>query len=374
MVTSAVPLLDADFFVRRGGFDLELEMTAEPGEVLALVGPNGAGKSTAVRVLAGLLTPERGTIKIGDRVLVGDGISLPPYRRPVGVVFQDYLLFPHLTVLDNVAFGLRAAGMSRSAARNRAGDWLARLDADDLAGLRPQQLSGGQAQRVALARSLATEPELLLLDEPLAALDARTRLLVRGELRRHLEGFEGSTIVITHDPTDAAVLADRLVVIENGRLVQTGTPQQVARRPRTDYVARLVGLNLLSGTGVDHPGGDHRGVDHGVRLADGTVIAVPGRVSGRVLVAFRPSAVALWRSRPAGSPRNVWPVQVRGLEPYGDSVRVELVRSGGATPINPAVLTFVAEVTSAAVGDLRLGIGDRLWATLKASEIDVYPD
>ena len=354
-------MLVADFRVRRGEFDLDLALVAAPGEVLALVGPNGAGKTTTLRVLAGLLAPASGSIIIGGRPLLDDQHSVPPYRRPVGVVFQDYLLFPHLTVLDNVAFGLRAQGMRRSTARSRALDWLARMDADDLAGLRPQQLSGGQAQRVALARSLAPEPRLLLLDEPLAALDARTRLVIRGELRRHLDGFEGATIVITHDPTDAAVLADRLVVLENGRVVQTGTPQQVASRPRTDYVARLAGLNLLAGVGLDH----------GVRLADGTMITVPAPVQGRAFVAFEPAAVALWRDRPTGSPRNVWRVAIRGLEPYGNSVRVELARSDTEVVRDPVII--VAEITAAAVADLGLHPGDQLWATVKASEIDVYP-
>jgi molybdate transport system ATP-binding protein len=173
--------------------------------------------------------------------------------------------------------------------------------------------------------------------------------------------------VITHDPTDAAVLADRLVVIENGRVVQTGTPQEVARRPRTDYVARLSGLNLLPGVGVEQDGeqGRERSGEHGVRLADGSVITVPSPVAGAVFAAFRPSAAALWRTRPDGSPRNVWSVVVRGLEPYGDSVRVELESASD--------LSFVAEVTPAAVADLGLAIGDRLWATVKASEIEVYP-
>jgi molybdate transport system ATP-binding protein len=378
-----VNLLEAEFRVTRGQFDLELSLTAGPGEVVALVGPNGAGKTTTVRVLAGLLPPGSGSIRVAGRQVAGGGTFLPPHERPVGVVFQDYLLFPHLSVLDNVAFGLRTAGMSRSAARQRAAEWLERMEAADLSGLRPHQLSGGQAQRVALARSLARKPALLLLDEPLAALDARTRLRIRGELRRLLDSFDGATVVITHDPIDAAVLADRLVVIENGRVVQTGTPQEVASRPRTDYVARLAGLNLLRGVGVDLQDGDHstdRPVDHGVRLEDGTVIAVPEPVSGRVFVAFRPSAVSLWRGRPAGSPRNVWPVEVRGLEPYGDSVRVELARSDrepaglDGTERSPAAgFGFVAEITVSAVADLKLVLGDRLWTTLKASEIEIYP-
>lgn len=382
------PLLAADLLVRRGDFSLQLALTVAAGEVVALVGPNGAGKTTTLRTLAGLIRPDHGRIALAGTVLDRwqDGreqVRVPPYRRPVAVVFQDYLLFPHLTVLDNVAFGPRSAGRNRRTARADAARWLRRLDAADLATLRPAQLSGGQAQRVALARALATDPQLLLLDEPLAALDARTRLTVRGELRRHLAGFAGATVVITHDPTDAAVLADRLVVIEDGRLVQQGTPGEVARRPRSDYVARLVGLNLLAGVGVDQ----------GVRLSDGTVLSTgPDRTGrrGPVFAAFRPAAVAVWPRRPYGSPRNVWAVRVTGLEPYGDSVRVELARLAAPTSqptsrptsqpaSQPAsrpttgAATVVAELTATAVAELELVPGRTVWATVKASEIEVYP-
>lgn len=341
----------------RGTFHLDIALQVAPGEVVALLGPNGAGKTTTLAILAGLLAPTHGSIRLNGEILDDGRQRLAPYQRPVGVVFQDYLLFPHLTVLDNVAFGLRSAGSSRAAARSRAASWLDRVDAGDLAGLRPSQLSGGQAQRVALARSLATEPELLLLDEPLAALDARTRLRIRGELRRHLAGFAGAAIVISHDPTDAAVLADRLVVIENGRQTQSGTPAQVTRQPRTDYVARLVGLNLLAGSGD----GDR------VRLDAGGAITADQSVPGRVFAAFRPNTVSVWTTRPEGSPRNGWPVRVEGLEPYGEDVRVEL---GGAFADGT---TLVAELTHAAVAELDLRPGIQVWATVKASQIEVYP-
>jgi molybdate transport system ATP-binding protein len=346
--------LEAAIRLERGTFSLDVELTVAPGEVVALVGPNGAGKTTTLRALAGLLRADAATIRLGGVALEERGVYRPPHRRPVAVVFQDYLLFPHLTVLDNVAFGPRAAGRSRAEARRQAERWLERFGIADLAGARPGRLSGGQAQRVALLRALATEPALLLLDEPLAALDARTRLTVRGELRRHLAGFAGATVVITHDPTDAAVLADRLVVLEDGVVVQTGTPAEVTRRPRTDYVARLVGLNLLQGTG-DGPG---------VRTATGARIVTAAAAPGPVFAAFRPSAVALWRSRPDGSPRNLWSATVRGLEPFGDGVRVEVETELG---------TLAAEVTPGAVADLGLDAGVQVWASVKASEIEVYP-
>ena len=179
------------------------------------------------------------------------GVFVPPQARRAGVVFQDYLLFPHLSALDNVAFGLRAAGRPRREARREAAAWLERMRLGGLGGARPTALSGGQAQRVALARALAPAPRLLLLDEPLAALDAGARGLVRTELRRHLREFAGCTVLVTHDPLDAMVLADRVVVVEQGRVVQTGPPAQVARAPRTDYVAGLVGLNLYRGVARD---------------------------------------------------------------------------------------------------------------------------
>ncbi len=346
--------LRADIRLQRGSLRLAVSLAVEPGEVVALVGPNGAGKTTTLRALAGLLRPGAGTVRLGDRILDGPDVHVPVERRPVAVVFQDYLLFPHLTVLDNVAFGLRTAGRARSAARQQAADWLQRFGIADLAASRPGALSGGQAQRVALARALATGPDLLLLDEPMAALDARSRLTVRGELRRHLAGFTGAAVVITHDPTDAVVLADRLVVVEDGVVVQSGTPAEVTRRPRTDYVARLVGLNLWHG----------RGEHSRVRLAGGNLVVTTTAAEGEVFAAFRPAAVALWPRRPEGSPRNLWAGAVRGLEPVGDSVRVDLDTAAGR---------LAAEVTAGAVADLGLDIGTSVWASVKASEVEVYP-
>ena len=351
--------LRAVLAVDRGAFRLRLDLDVGAGEVVALVGPNGAGKSTALRALAGLVALDDGLVELDGRRLADAAQRLhrPPHERGVGVVFQDYLLFPHLSVLDNVAFGLRARGRPASAARTSAAGWLQRMDLTELAAARPRTLSGGQAQRVALARALATDPGLLLLDEPLAALDARTRLLVRGELRRHLQAYAGATVVVTHDPVDASVLADRLVVVEAGRVVQTGTPAAVAARPRTDYVARLVGLNLLAGEGDGSR----------VRVRGGGVVHVSEPVRGPVHAAFRPAAVSLFTSLPHGSPRNVWAGTVAGLEPHGSGVRVEVAGApGGAASI-------LAEVTAAAVAELALRPGSAVWATVKASDVEVYP-
>nr|WP_232796989.1 ABC transporter ATP-binding protein [Blastococcus atacamensis] len=338
--------------VRRGTLDLQLDVEVADGEVLAVLGPNGAGKSTLLRVLAGLLLPDSGVVVVDGATWDDDGTHLPASRRSLGMVFQDALLFPHLSVADNVAFGLRTRGTGRTAARAAADDRLARVGLEGMGGRRPAELSGGQAQRAALARALVGEPALLLLDEPLSALDARTRLTVRAELRRHLAEFRGSTVLVTHDPVDAMALADRVVVVEDGRVVQAGTPHEVARCPRTDYVARLGGLALLPGTGEGRT----------VRVENGGVVAVAEEARGPVFAAIRPESVALYLSRPDGSPRNVWPVTLAGATPHGATVRCDL---SGEVPL-------VADVTATAFAELGLTPGAPAWAVVKASEVTVY--
>lgn len=341
--------------IDRESFGLDVALTVEPGTVLALLGPNGAGKSTALRALAGLVPLDRGAVSLAGRCLddPSRGVFVPVADREVGMVFQDYLLFPHLSATDNVAFGLRAGGLGRRPAREQARTWLDRMGLSELAAARPSAMSGGQAQRVALARALATSPRLLLLDEPLAALDVGTHMQVRSDLRRHLADFAGCTVLVTHDPVDAMILSDELVVIEDGRIVQQGAPGEVARAPRTEYVARLVGLNLYRG----RAGG--RRVD----LGGGGTLTTSEPRCGAVFVAFRPSAVALHRQQPEGSARNCWPGRVGGLEQRSDTVRVQVT----ATP------PVLADVTAAAVAELDLTVGASVWASVKATEIHSYP-
>jgi len=356
--------VEAHLVVDRGDFSLDVALTAGPGEVLALLGPNGAGKTTALRALAGLTPLTDGRFSLDGEVLEEPSarVRVPTEDRPVGVVFQDYLLFPHLSALDNVAFGLRTRGRRRAEARAEAADWLERVGLADHATARPRALSGGQAQRVALARALAPRPRLLLLDEPMSALDARTRLDVRAQLRRHLAAFDAVAVLVTHDPLDAMVLADRLTVIEGGRVVQHGTPSDIARHPRSDYIARLVGLNLYRGTAEGH---DVR-VDvtgAGDATGAGAVLATADSHSGQVFAAFPPSAVTLHRSRPESSARNLWQVTVQGMELHGDQVRIDLT--------GPLPLT--ADLTPAAVADLALGEGSEVWAAVKATQTRSYP-
>ncbi|MFB7614315.1 ABC transporter ATP-binding protein [Kitasatospora sp. NPDC056181] len=354
-VTADAPALDARLRVDRAAFSLDLALTAAPGEVVALLGPNGAGKSTALRALAGLLPLTGGHLRLDGRVLEdpAERLHTPAEERPVGVVFQDYLLFPHLSALDNVAFGPRCQGRPKREARAEAAGWLERMGLAEHAAARPGRLSGGQAQRVALARALAVRPRLLLLDEPLAALDARTRLDVRSQLRRHLAEFEAMAVLVTHDPLDAMVLADRLVVIEGGREVQSGSPAEIARRPRTDYIARLVGLNLYQGNAEGHL----------VTLADGTVLATTEELTGPAFVAFPPSAVTLHREEPQSSARNVWELKVAGLDLHGDQVRADLA----------GTLPMAADLTPAAAAELDLAPGATVWASVKAAQTHAYP-
>ncbi|GAA0454030.1 ABC transporter ATP-binding protein [Paractinoplanes deccanensis] len=340
--------LRARLTVKRDPFVLDIELSAAAGEVVALLGPNGAGKTTALRALAGLTGLHEGEIVL-------DGIRVdrePPERRRIGVVFQDYLLFPHLSALDNVAFGPRCRHVPRREAREQAARWLSRVGLAEHARKKPRQLSGGQAQRVALARALAAEPKLLLLDEPLAALDARTRLDTRAQLRHHLAGFGGATVLVTHDPLDALMLADRLVIVEEGRIVQTGDAATITAQPRTDYVARLVGLNLYRG----------RAEGGTVFLPDGFPLVTASAEHGEVFVAFPPSAVALYASRPDGSPRNTWQATVSSVARHGDALRIELA---GEIPV-------AADVTPASAVHLDLAPGRQVWASVKATEVRAY--
>jgi molybdate transport system ATP-binding protein len=343
--------LEAAVSVRRNGFALDVQLNVDAGETVAVLGPNGAGKTTLLRALAGL-SPFEGRLTLDGEVLDDSSVHhhVPPESRRVGLVFQDHVLFPHMSALDNVAFGLRAMG--RSDANRVALEWLERAGLADRARAKPRELSGGQAQRIALIRTLATEPRLLLLDEPLSALDVSVRAEVRRELSRQLATFGGVRLLVTHDPLEAIALADRLIVLEQGKIVQSGTAAEVTARPRSRFVADLAGVNLLRGRGQ----GDH------VLLEDGTILAVPDAGEGDVLAVIHPRAVALYRSRPDGTPRNVWQALAQDLDLEGERVRVRL---GGPVPL-------VAEVTPSAVRELHLDSGTRVWVAVKATEISVY--
>ena len=346
--------LDARIEVRRGSFELAVELHAEPGRILAVLGPNGAGKSTVLGAIAGTTALDAGRISLGERVLdePASGTWVVPEDRRVGLVPQDLLLFPHLSARENVAFGLRARGVGKAEARRSADGWLERFEVAELADRRPRALSGGQAQRVALARALAPGPEALLLDEPLSALDAGTRARTRRDLRRWLAGLEAATIIVTHDPLDALTLADDVVVVEHGQVAQQGTIAEVTTRPRTRYVAELIGTNLVAG------------VARGTTLeVEGATLVCADPHDGPAFATISPAAISVHRHDPGGSARNRWPVTVTDVDLVGDRVRVA----------TDGPVALVAEVTPAALHELALAPGDAAWIALKATEVHVYP-
>jgi molybdate transport system ATP-binding protein len=337
-----------------GTLHLDCDVVAHAGVTVAVLGPNGAGKTTLLRVVAGLVPVGEGRVELDGGVFddSATGAHVTPEARRVGFVFQHHGLFPHLSVLDNVAFGLRARGLERRVASARAHEWLERVELGAYASSRPAALSGGQAQRAALARVLVTDPKVLLLDEPLAAVDAAGRLELRRTLREHLARFPGVRLLITHDPLEAASLAERVVVLEDGRVTQQGSFSDVTSRPKSTWIATMAGLNLLNGT-----------VSAGVFTLDGgSTLVVASGVTGPALATIHPRAIALYRQAPEGSPRNVFKLGVAGIDPEGDRWRIRLA---GTIPL-------VAEVTPAAAAALRLAEGGDVFAVVKATEIDVY--
>jgi molybdate transport system ATP-binding protein len=373
--------------------DVDVAVTVASGETLALLGPNGAGKSSVLAIVAGLLVPDAGRARLGERELFAVGqpgserIWLPPHDRRVALLAQEPLLFPHLTVLDNVAFGPRAQGRSRGDSRAIATRWLGEVDAEQWAQRKPSQLSGGQAQRVAVARALATEPDLLLLDEPLAALDVDVATAMRQMLRRVLA--QRTAIVVTHDALDTALLASQVAVMDRGVIVEQGETAAVMRRPRSPFAAGLFGLNLIEGVATGPAS---------LRSDAGLVVvgeAEPELVPGEsALAVFRPHAVAVHRRHPAGSPRNVFSGVVTALEPIAHHVRVRVgdvrVRVGDVRvrvgevrgrvgdvrgrvgDVRGRVGELSADITPAAVAELDLAVGVTVHLAVKATEVSLY--
>jgi molybdate transport system ATP-binding protein len=360
--------------VAERGFDVSL--TVRPGETVAVMGPNGAGKSTLLSSIAGLLRPDSGLAKLNGKTLFdldgGNRTWVPPHHRGTALLAQEPLLFPHLSAVDNVSFGPRSAGVPRREAKQRALRWLADVEAEGLAGRRPAELSGGQAQRVAVARALAADPALLLLDEPLAALDIHSAPLLRRLLKRVLAGRQA--IIVTHDVLDALILADRVVILEDGNIAEEGPTREVLERPRSSFAAGLAGLNFVPGTldgqGVrtdqglriaghgDEPGLSWQPAQSGQAGGSGAPAPPPMPGSPGVAV-FPPSAVSVFLTDAHGSPRNSFPVTITDLEPHGDQIRV---RGGG----------LAADITPAASADLGLVPGMTVHFVVKAAAVSVY--
>ena len=319
---------------------LDAALSVAAGETIAVLGPNGAGKSTLLAVLAGLLRPDSGRVELDGRTLVDADVWVPPHRRGVSLLAQEALLFPHLSVLDNVAFGPRSAGHSTAESRATALRWLAQVDADEFAERRPGRLSGGQAQRVAVARALASDPRLLLLDEPMAALDVTVVPAMRGMLKRVLA--ERTAIIVTHDVIDAYTLADRVVVLEAGRIVDAGPTREVLSRPRTPFAAALVGLNLLVGESTAT----------GLRVAGRSIVASAPLSAGLAAAATVPPALVS-----VGQGQNAIEGVVESVETRGDVVRIHV--AGLAADVAPDRLDLFP--------------GDRATLSFPPSAVTLYP-
>lgn len=350
--------------------DVHLDVDLEAGRTLAVVGPNGSGKSTLLQLVAGLVRPDQGQVDLDGRTVSGPGIHVDVHRRGVGMLNQRALLFNHLSVLDNVAFGVRAQGASKAVAAQRAMVELEAVGLADLAGRRPRHLSGGQAQRVALARALATDPAVLMLDEPLAALDVDAALSMRSLLGRRLRGR--TALLVTHDALDLWTLADDVLVLAAGRVRQRGALDEVSQRPATGFLAGLLGTNRLTGIATSSET-LQIGTNEVVGLA---AEADPPGVGDPAMALFDPSAVVLHPGddRPHGSARNVWPVEVTGVEPRGALVRVRVRLEDDQV--------IAADVTARSVAALGVGAGNigdgaapvRLLAAVKAAQVSVVAD
>jgi molybdate transport system ATP-binding protein len=348
-------VLEADIRLRLSRLNLDATFTVAAGEVLALLGPNGSGKSTTLRALVGLLPLSGGRVVLDGTVLEDPArrVRIAPEKRPIALMFQDYLLFPHMSALENVAFGLRCRGTDKKTAREKAAAALARLGLDEVVEAKPGAMSGGQQQRVAMARALVTDPRLLLLDEPLAALDVSIKTNVRRLLRDVLSKSNAANVLVTHDLLDAVALGDRMIVIENGEVVQTGTPAEVTARPRSPYVADLTGVNLLRGT--------VRGTL--LELDGGGQLSCAAATAGPVFAVIAPARVSVSRHRPERQEENTWPGQISAVDLMGDRVRVRI----DGTP------AITAEVQPAVVDELKLDDGGGIWASVSPSDISVYP-
>jgi thiamine transport system ATP-binding protein len=331
----------------------DVDFEVGTGETVSVLGPSGSGKSTLLRVIAGLEPPDEGSV-LWDH---SDITTVPAHARQFGLMFQDYALFPHRDVAGNVGFGLRMAGGSPSDIDRRVGEVLELVGLAGMQGRRIDQLSGGEAQRVALARALAPQPRMLLLDEPLSALDLELRPRTRVFLQEILASFPGPRLVITHEPREALLLADRVVVLERGRVVQQGSPDELRKRPQTPYVARLAGVNLLEGT-LD-----------GRRLRAGelSLDVEPGQLglaAGTPLLAtVHPHSVRVERADAEPGHEGAWETLVEGVELEGDRVRIELRQPAG----------FVAELPAADLDLRRFSPGTAIRASIPRDQISIYP-
>jgi molybdate transport system ATP-binding protein len=336
---------------------IDVDVTVPRGHTVAVMGPNGAGKTTLMNLLAGVERPTAGRVSLGDRELFGHRAFVPPHKRDVSMLTQQGLLFPHLTVRQNVAFGPASRRLPKAEIRVRTDKWLEAVGAVELADRKPAQLSGGQSQRVSLARALATEPSVLLLDEPFSALDVDVVHRVRSMLRGILADRARITVLVTHDVADAVTLADSAIILADGRVAAQGPVRELLASPVNQFSAQLAGLNLVGGVWngqVLEAGG----------FAIAGLLDDPISLGSAAMAAFSPRAVALYRSPPSGSPRNAVKGIVMQLIPQGDVARVDARVADGSV--------VTATVTWSAVAELGLVADDEVFLVIKASEVTIY--
>jgi len=356
--------LEAGIVVRRGTFTLDVELSVADGEIIALLGPNGAGKSTLLGAISGLIRPDSGHVRVAGRVVTertaSARVSVPPERRRIGLLSQDPLLFPHLTAVENVAFGQRAQGRPRSDARRDAHEWLDAVGLAEFADRKPTALSGGQQQRVAIARALAARPDVLLLDEPLAALDVQTATHIRRLLSERLAQSATTTILVTHDVLDAVVLADRCAILNDGQIIDDGPKSRVLGHPKNQFIAALAGVNLVVGVSD--------GAD-GVVQADGRVLH--GHVAGRhtveagqpVSAVFSPSAIDVRNQRDESADANRWTATIESLEPSAGGIRIRVREDAD----------LIIDVSPAAAVGLVLSAGTAISVSVDPVAVTIRP-
>jgi molybdate transport system ATP-binding protein len=381
-------MLNAHFDTHLGAFHLSVDLAAEDGNTTVLLGESGAGKTTVLRLLAGLLHPEAGRIELNGVVYFDSErhTRIPPQERPTGYVFQDYVLFPHLSVFENVAFGLRAQHLARRVIVQRVGEALEQAHLAGLDNRRPAQLSGGQQQRVAIARALALQPQLLLLDEPLAALDAQTRREVRQELRHILSEARITTVMVTHQYLEALFLGHQILVLEGGSVLQQGNQRDLLERPRSSYVAELVGTNFFRGTLTRREtpticvirvrNGGREDIEIKAALEEDAVGDDTPREGDEAFVVVDPRSITLSLYASESSASNVFEgkiIQVLRLE--SSSGGVVPLRDGRvriSILVHATTLSLTAEITEASTTRLELEEGKRIYATFKATEARAY--
>ena len=381
-------MLDAQFDLLLGSFHLDMRFSSESGKTTVLLGESGSGKSTVLRLLAGLLKPDKGHFVLDDETYVDTAqrFEIPPQERPIGYVFQEYVLFPHLSVFDNVAFGLRMQGTPKNEIRKRVGESLEQVHLVGYDDRRPAQLSGGQQQRVAIARALAMKPQLLLLDESLSALDIQTRREVEQELRQILSRLQLTTVMVSHQYIDALLFGHQIIVLDHGRVIQQGSHLDLLLHPQSPYIAEMVGVNLLKGQVVSTDASlfhiislsksEGKGLEVIAISQDDTQHPTKLIPQQEVSVVVDPRSITLHQSKPESSARNVFRGEIIQIVPISATFSETEKKMEGlmrvSMLIDPALPPLSADITVTSTSQLELSEGRVIYASFKATETRAY--